>query len=125
MSKQETVEVTLKLPKAIVDYLREDEKSIEETLAHEIVDVVRQDVEACTGEDVAEILNLTSIFKEYGMWANKRMSKQEYVEIPIPAEEYDELTKVTKELGYESVDSFVEEAFRKHLETLKCEAGEK
>jgi len=44
------------------------------------------------------------------------LSKEETVEFPILAKEYEAYAKWAKKLGYESVDAFFEKATRAYLE---------
>jgi hypothetical protein len=71
--KIEFEEVTLKIPKAIMKLLRDNEKSLEETaieyLEHSLVDMVRADIETqdCfvpTPRGIVERYNLDPVFKE-------------------------------------------------------------
>jgi len=70
MSKQETVEVTLKLPKAIVDLLNAVDVNVEEYLVHNIVGVIEADLEADTfyyPKQLVEKHNLMPVFREFNI----------------------------------------------------------
>ena len=67
MSKQETVEVTLKLPKALVDFLEIMEGDITEYLTHTIVDLHMSYVESLDANMLMRVFNLKPVFKEYGV----------------------------------------------------------
>lgn len=72
-AKIEYEEVTLKIPKAIMNLLRDSEKALEETateyLEHKLVDAIRGDIDCgdCfvpTPQQIAERYSLNPIFKE-------------------------------------------------------------
>jgi len=74
MSKQETVEVTLKLPKAIVDFLKDSEKALEMTmeeyLVYSIMQVVGADIDTLdtfvpTPKQIVKQYGLKATLKEY------------------------------------------------------------
>ena len=67
MSKQETVEVTLRLPKALVDFLEIMEGDIKEYLTHTIVDLHMSYVEGLDAKMLMQVFKLTPVFKEYGV----------------------------------------------------------
>jgi len=70
MSKQETVEVTLKLPKAIVDFLKAMGVDVEEYLTRTIVDNVEADLEADTfyyPKQLVEKHNLMPVFRKFNI----------------------------------------------------------
>lgn len=70
MSEQETVEVKLKLPKAIVDLLNAVGENVEEYLVHIIVDSVEADLEADTFSDPKQLVEkhkLMPVFKEFNI----------------------------------------------------------
>ena len=73
MSKEETVEVTLKLPKRVVDFIRDVEGKVEEYLVQCIVDLHVSYVE-CLASDTKEYpekimdqYGLRPVFKSYGV----------------------------------------------------------
>lgn len=75
MSKQEeTVEVVLRLPKAVVDFLQDREGDVAEYLARDTVDSLVSQIECiCIDEpdkepgQIAQSYNLIPIFKERGL----------------------------------------------------------
>ena len=75
MNKTELVEVTLKLPKQIAEFIKETyhTDNLEKTLTKEIVEVSCSQVDA-EDDDVAEALvkkyDLLPIFKQYGILPN-------------------------------------------------------
>ena len=72
MSKEEKVEVTLKLPKAVVDFIKSVDKpeSLEEYLVQQIVETMQSYVEMleCTAGLLMNRFNLGPVFKEYGVF---------------------------------------------------------
>jgi len=65
---QETVEVTLKLPKVVVDFWRDQKDNLEEGLAAEIVDLCYAALEAVTPGMIADKYpGLRETFKKYGL----------------------------------------------------------
>jgi len=72
MSKQETVEITVKLPKAIVDYLKCMKSDVAEYIQSSVVGYIQADIEfehmhPILPEKVMEKYGLKTIFKEYGV----------------------------------------------------------
>jgi len=68
MSKEETVEVTLKLPKPIVEWFRdEDTKNLEDRLALELIEVAFSQVESEDAELLMRKYGLKQVFKDYGV----------------------------------------------------------
>jgi len=67
MSKEETVEVTVKLPKAVVDFIKEMEGNVEEYIAYTIVDLMVSYVEGVNAEQLMEKYNLKPAFKACGV----------------------------------------------------------
>ena len=74
MSKEETVEVTIKLPKAIVDFIKDQEgKDVSGYITHCIMELhvsYLENVSDETGEDAETVMNqynLKPVFKEYGV----------------------------------------------------------
>lgn len=47
------------------------------------------------------------------------MTKEGYTEIQIPTEEYDEMTKEAKKLGFKNLDEFIGKAVEGFLEKEK------
>lgn len=69
-SKQETVAVTLKLPKAVVDLLNAVDLNVEEYLVHTIVDSIAADLSADTfyySKQLVEKHNLMPIFRKFNI----------------------------------------------------------
>lgn len=64
MSKIETVKVTLDVPKAIMQFLREFEADPQQYLIESIVDSVEADLDEI-GEKVAEKYGLKRVFKAF------------------------------------------------------------
>ena len=67
MSKQETVEVTVKLPKAVVDCIRELEGDPAKWIAQEIIDLMVSYLESVDATQLMDKYGLKSIFKEFGV----------------------------------------------------------
>ena len=75
MSKEETVEVTIKVPKAIVEFLRALGENVlgekpEEYMVRQIVDSIAADLEADAFFDPKEFVrkfNLLPVFEKYGV----------------------------------------------------------
>jgi len=68
MGKMEMVEVKLKLPKALVDFIQAMGEDVEEYLAYTIIDGVHAAVEA--GEFTQKLIDkqgLPPLFKAYGV----------------------------------------------------------
>ena len=73
MSENQTVEmetVTIKLPKAIIDFLRGYRENIEEYLEYSILSGFVADIESCQGPfgdylDILEKFKLEPVFKAY------------------------------------------------------------
>jgi len=74
MSKQETVEVTIKVPKRIVNFLKDYEKgfdmTLEEYCLHAIIQMVGTDIDAIDlalgpAETIVENYGLEIVLKEY------------------------------------------------------------
>lgn len=67
MSKQETVEVTLKLPKAIVDFLGKE--NLEQRLTKDVIEGVLSQIEGdyFSPETVMANHGLKQIFKQYNV----------------------------------------------------------
>ena len=74
MNKPETVEVTLKLPKQITEFIKDswDTDNLEETLTKEIVEISYAQLDADANEkgifqeELIEKYGLLPIFKQYG-----------------------------------------------------------
>jgi len=67
MSKQETVEVTIKLPKTVVDFIKDMEGDVQQYIAHTIVDLMVSYVESVNAKQLMDQYNLKPVFKEYGV----------------------------------------------------------
>jgi len=67
MSKQETVEVTLKLPKAVVDCIRALEGDPAKWIAHEIIELMVSYVECVNATQLMNKYGLKPVFKEHGV----------------------------------------------------------
>jgi len=68
MSKVETVEVTLRLPKPIAEWFKdEDTKNLEDRLTLELIGVVLSQVEADNAELHMRKYGLRQVFKDYGV----------------------------------------------------------
>ena len=73
--KQETVEVTLKLPKQIADFIKESwpTDNLEVTLTKEVVELCLSQIDADAGEEeispeeLVKKYGLFSVFKQYGI----------------------------------------------------------
>jgi len=70
MSEKETVEVTVKLPKAIVDFLKSMNVDVEEYIVHNVVGVIEADLEADTfyyPKQLVEKHNLMTVFRKFNI----------------------------------------------------------
>jgi len=70
MSKQETVEITLTLPKAIVDFLKSMNVDVEEYIIHNVIGVIAADLEADTfycPKELVEKHSLMPVFREFNI----------------------------------------------------------
>ena len=67
MSKTETIEVKLELPKQIADYIKEswDLDNLEETLTKEIIELCLSHIDCDAGEKQVDPEELV---KKYGLW---------------------------------------------------------
>lgn len=70
--KQETVEVTMKLPKAIVDFLKDAERDVAKYIEKNVVGCVMSDLECDflhipKVEEVIRKYGLKPVFKEFGV----------------------------------------------------------
>lgn len=69
-AKEDTVEVTVKLPKAIVDFLKDMDVDVEGYIVHNVIGVIEADLEAdgfCNPKRVVEKHNLVPIFEKHGL----------------------------------------------------------
>ena len=68
LTKTETVEVTLELPKQIADYIKDswETDNLEETLTKEIIDLCLSHIDCDAGE---EQVDPEEIVKKYGLWS--------------------------------------------------------
>jgi len=67
VSKEETVEVTIKLPKPIAEWYRYKGEKLEERLTREIVELVLSEVEGIQSELLMEKFGLKQVFKDFGV----------------------------------------------------------
>jgi len=67
MSKQETVEVTLRLPKAVVDCIREMEGDPAMFIAGEIIGLMVSYLESVDATQLMDKYDLKPVFKEHGV----------------------------------------------------------
>lgn len=67
MSKQETVEVTLEIPKAIVFFLRNNVWNSEEYMVKAIVERVGGDIDTLDLFDIKDDIEAKKIVKRYGL----------------------------------------------------------
>lgn len=66
MSKEETIEyeeVTIKVPKLVMDYLRRIYGNAIKHLEYAVVDHVRADIEAIDHERITDLFSLAPVFK--------------------------------------------------------------
>jgi len=67
MSKQETVEVILKLPKQVVEWFKDQTQNLEKRLEEEIVELAYAQIEGFGPEALMAKYDLKTVFKEYGL----------------------------------------------------------
>ena len=72
MKGEETVKVTVKLPKAIVDFLKDTERAVEKYIEDNVVGCVMSDLEFEFShipkvEEVIRKYGLKPVFKEFGV----------------------------------------------------------
>jgi len=68
MSKQETVEVTLRLPKQVVEWFKDTStESLEKRLEAELVEICYAQIDAATADLLIDKYGLRPVFKEYGL----------------------------------------------------------
>ena len=80
MSDVEMVELTLKLPKGIVDFLRASVENLDEWLAREIVDHIHGQLDADVFFDPKETVkkyNLMAVFKKYDLSVSSYLDPDE------------------------------------------------
>jgi len=65
--EKDFVEVTLKLPKAVADYFRDNKEPLEERLVKELVEVAFAQVETVNADVLMDKYGLKPVFKEYGV----------------------------------------------------------
>ena len=77
MSKKETVEVTLKLPKPIADWFTDElTVNLEDRLVQELVEIVASQVDCDDPELLMNKYGLKPVFKEYGVLATYYMDSE-------------------------------------------------
>jgi hypothetical protein len=67
MSKQETVEVTLKLPKGIVEFLKDSETAMEMTVEEYLTYTIIQGIGADIDTSMVFVRTPTQIIKQYSL----------------------------------------------------------
>ena len=67
MRKKKTVEVVLRLPKAVADLFRTEGQTLEQTLTQEVMAYAKAEVEDMEPRKLMDRLKLTSVFREYGV----------------------------------------------------------
>ena len=67
MSKEETVEVTIKLPKAIADFLKDEEHDLAEYVTQTIIESVLSEIEGVTPKIIMDRYKLAPVFEAYGV----------------------------------------------------------
>jgi len=130
MSEKETVEVTLKLPKQIAEYIKAEypTDNLEETLTK---DIVEDSLSQLEGEDDTETTKalmkkygLLPIFKQYGILPSyyredhNKMSEETVecvtIEARVPKAFIDHIQKQKWFIkGYEDLDDFISDAVRR------------
>ena len=120
MSKTETVEVTLKLPKQIIEFIKDSwsTDNLEETLTKEIVDISYSQVEVEANEkgifpeELMSKYGLLPIFRKYGVLpsyikeSEKKMNGELEVTVKLPREIVEFLQKYTAFIGQTLNDFF-------------------
>jgi hypothetical protein len=74
-AKIEYEQVSLRIPKAIMDYLRKTEDNPVQALEYDIVDLLRGQVEGMSGKEWADLFHLSSVF--YAVLGDERYKPQE------------------------------------------------
>ena len=59
--------MTVKIPKAVVDFIKDMEGDVEKYVAYTIVDLMFSYVESVNAEQLMDRYDLKSVFKEYGV----------------------------------------------------------
>ena len=67
MSKEETVEIRVKLPKTVVDFIKDMEGDVAKYIAYCIVDLTTSYIENVNAEYLMAKYNLKPAFKAYGV----------------------------------------------------------
>jgi len=67
MNGEETVEVTVKLPKAVVDLIRDMEGDPAKWISQEILDLMVSYIESVNATQLMDKYNLKPVFKEHGV----------------------------------------------------------
>jgi len=67
MSKEETVEITVKLPKAVYDFIKDMEGDVAEFVAYNIVELMVTYVEGINASRLMDKYNLKPAFKAYSV----------------------------------------------------------
>lgn len=67
MTKEEFVELTVKIPKPLFEFLFDTEINIEEFIKRMVVEAVLANIEEMTPKILMDRYNLKPVFKEYGV----------------------------------------------------------
>ena len=120
MSQQqiELEEVTIKVPKLVLDFLRKTEEDSVRWIEYTIVDNVRAEVEGMFPDDWMKLFNLDTVFdavlkedvEEPGCFAKVDFARKEFVE---------RIDKVVEQGHYQDRDSFIRQTLRRELERLE------
>lgn len=73
--KMEFEDVTIRMPKAIMEFLRSMEKvhrtSASEIIVHDLIALIQAEIEDMTGKDLIELWNLSQVFNELSKGRSK------------------------------------------------------
>jgi len=68
-------DVTIRMPKAIMEFLRSMEKvhrtSASEIIVHDLIALIQAEIEDMTGKDLIELWNLSQVFNELSKGRSK------------------------------------------------------
>ena len=113
----ELEEVTIKVPKLVLDFLRKTEEDPVRWIEYTIVDNVRAEVEGMFPDDWMKLFNLDTVFdavlkedvEEPGCFAKVDFSKREFLEL---------IDEAVEKGHYQDRDAFIRQTLRREVERL-------
>jgi hypothetical protein len=118
--KIEFEQVTIKVPRLVLDFLRKTEDDAVEWIEYTVVDNVRAEIEGMTWEEWASLFNLEPVFdavlkkekdvEEPGCFVKVDFAKKEFLE---------RIDKMVERRHYRDRDQFIRSAVRRELVTLE------